>query len=236
MAVVEELEKGERKEEQEAAYMLRAYCDAGIAQLGFAHVDDPLPTRASSQVVYLNIRALQRTGSNTAKEGMTHSQRHGRAVLQLVALYAMRILGQERDHLKVLAFDEASFLTEDALGQQLLDTLTRWARSELAVPILSTQLLGDVADKENLIGHWFLFAMKHRDHALRALEAMELDTEGHLADSLLQYENGQALYRDLRGRCEEIQVDMGSRLLKFLSTTPTSNGKTAHREYPVLAR
>ena len=235
MAVIAELEAGLRKEETEAAYMLRQYCRAGIARLGFADVDDPLPTRSNSQVVYLNIRALKRSSIETVRSEMSHSQLHGRAVLQLVALYAMRILGEEREHLKVLAFDEASFLTEDALGQQLLDTLTRWARSELAVPILSSQLLGDVADKDNLIGHWFLFAMKSREHALRALEAMELDTESHLADALVGYENGEALYRDLRGRCEEIKVDLGAKLLRQLSTTP-ENGHTALPLAEVLPR
>lgn len=228
VAVIEELAKGSREEEQDAAHMLKNYCEAGIAQLGFANLDTPLPTSSNSQIVYLNVRALKRSGHETVRSEMSQSQRHGRAVLQLVALYAMRILGEERNRLKVLAFDEASFLTEDALGHQLLDTLTRWARSELAVPILSSQLLGDVADKDNLIGWWFNFAMKSRDHALRALEAMEMDSEGQLADALMNYENGQALVRDLHGRCEEIQVDLGPRLLRQLSTTPVEENGVAH--------
>lgn len=222
MAVVEELERGEREEEQRAGYLLRQYCQAGIVRLGFASLTDPLPDRASEQVVYLNVRALKRAGTETVRSEMSQSQRHGRAVLQLVALYAMKILGEERDQLKVLSFDEASFLTEDALGQQLLDTLARWGRSELAVPILSTQLLGDVEDQDNLIGHWFLFAMKAHDHAARALETLELDSSGPLVSALTErYGGGRALYRDLQGRCEEVQIDLGQGgLLEALSTTP----------------
>lgn len=225
MAVVEALENGELDTETRAGYLLRQYCEAGIVRLGFAKPSDPLPTRADSQVVYLNVRALKRAGIETVRSEMSQSQRHGRAVLQLVALYAMRILGEERERMKVLAFDEASFLTEDALGQQLLDTLTRWARSELAVPILSSQLLGDVADQDNLIGHWFLFAMKSREHAVRALDALELDTKGPLADALTErYADGRCLYRDLLGRSEEIQIDLGrGGLLEQLSTTPVES-------------
>lgn len=220
--VIKDLEGGEREEEQRAGYLLRQYCEAGIVRLGFAKLDDPLPDRATEQVVYLNVRALKRAGIETVRSEMSQSQRHGRAVLQLVALFAMKILGEERDQLKLLSFDEASFLTEDALGQQLLDTLARWGRSELAIPILSTQLLGDVADQDNLIGHWFLFAMKSHDHAIRALETLELDSTGPLVTALTErYRGGRALYRDLHGRCEEIQVDLGDDgLLEGLSTTP----------------
>ncbi len=222
MAVVEELESGERDEEQKAGYLLRQYCEAGIVRLGFAKLDDPLPDRAEEQFVYLNVRALRRAGMETARSEMSQAQKHGRAVLQLVALFAMKILGKERNRLKILSFDEASFLTEDALGQQLLDTLTRWGRSELAVPIISTQLLGDIEDQDNLIGHWFVFAMKARKDALRALGTMELDTGGNLASALTErYGDGRALYRDLYGRCEEIQVDLfDPELLAALSTTP----------------
>jgi hypothetical protein len=144
----------------------------------------------------------------------------------------MRILGEERDQLKVLAFDEASFLTEDSLGQQLLDTLTRWARSEMAVPILSSQLLGDVSDQNNLIGHWFLFQMKYREDAAKALDAMELDGQGPLADALTEeYGDGKCLYRDLQGRCEEVQIDMGKRgLLEALDTNPVSREEKPESE------
>ena len=158
----------------------------------------------------------------TVRSELSQAQRHGRAVLQLVALYAMRILGEERDRLKVLSFDEASFLTQDAVGQQLLDTLVRWGRSELGVPILSTQQLGDIADQDNLIGHWFLFGMRSREHATRGLELLDLDTDdARLLESLTErFGRGRALYRDLYHRCEEIQFDPDPRLLELLRTTP----------------
>lgn len=230
MEVIAELGRGERPEEKDAAYLLSQYCEAGLARLGFAKPGDPLPAQSTEQVTYLQIRALKRAHTDTVRSEMGQGQRHGRAVLQLVALYAMRILGEERERLKVLSFDEASFLSQDAVGQQLLDTLARWGRSELAVPILSTQLIGDVENQDNLIGHWFLFAMRSPEHAARGLELLHLDPDDHrLIENLTEhYRAGRALYRDLRGRCEEIQVDLADRgLLERLSTTPAEEETVA---------
>jgi hypothetical protein len=230
MEVIAELEQSKRPEEHDAGYLLRQYCDAGLVRLGFARLEDPLPAQASEQVTYLQIRALKRVHTDTVRSEMSQGQRHGRAVLQLVALYAMRILGDQRDRLKVLSFDEASFLSQDAVGQQLLDTLARWGRSELAVPILSTQLIGDVENQDNLIGHWFLFAMRSRKHAARGLELVHLEPDDHrLLENLTErYGKGRALYRDLEGRCEEVQVDLAdSRLFELLNTTPAEEDTVA---------
>jgi AAA-like domain len=90
------------------------------------------------------------------------------------------------------------------------------------VPILSTQQLGDIADQDNLIGHWFLFGMRSREHATRGLELLDLDTDDdRLLESLTErFGRGWALYRDLYHRCEEIQFDPDPRLLELLKTTP----------------
>jgi hypothetical protein len=232
--VICELEAGDRLEEHEAGYLLRQYCAAGLVALGFAKLDDPLPAQAAEQVTYLQIRALKRAHVQTVRSELSQAQRHGRAVLQLVALYAMRILGEERDRLKVLSFDEASFLTQDAVGQQLLDTLVRWGRSELGVPILSTQQLGDIADQDNLIGHWFLFGMRSREHAARGLGLLDLDIDdARLLESLTErFGRGRALYRDLYHRCEEIQFDPDPRLLELLRTTPQDEQTFALEQQP----
>jgi hypothetical protein len=79
----------------------------------------------------------------------------------------------------------------------------------------------DVTDQDNLIGHWFLFAMNSRDHAKKALRALGLDDEGPLVDALVdRYGEGRCLYRDLHGRTEEVQIDISDYLLERLSTTP----------------
>ena len=103
------------------------------------------------------------------------------------------------------------------------DTLARWGRSELGVPILSTQLIGDVERQDNLIGHWFLFGMRSREHAARGLQLLDLDADDQrLLENLTErYGKGRTLYRDLHGRCEEVQVDLADpRLFEQLNTTP----------------
>lgn len=233
--VIETLEHGQLDQEREAAYHLRQYCESGLAQLGFASVEDHLPQQASEQFTYLQIKALKRSHVQTVRSEMTQGQRHSSAVLQLVALYAMRILGEERDRLKVLGFDEASFMAADAVGQQLLDTLSRWGRSELAVPILSTQLIEDIDAQDNLVGQYLLFGMRSPREAARGLELLGLDPGDQLMIDKLtkRYRAGRALYRDLQGRCEEIQVELKEvdpRLFDALRTTPREEETFDDRE------
>ena len=87
-------------------------------------------------------------------------------------------------------------------------------RSELAVPIISTQLVtdalvGERESLENLIGATFVFGMRSEAEAARALTLLGLDPDGHAdAPALLELEAGRCLFRDHRGRVEAIQVDV----------------------------
>jgi hypothetical protein len=234
MEVVRTLRDSEQEAKRQAGYHLGNYCDAGLARLGFASVEDPLPS-AGEQWTYLNIRALKRAQTRTTRSEMTTGERHGRAILQLISLYAMRILGTERDRLKVLGFDEASFISADAVGEQLLDQLERWGRSELALPVISTQLTGDVSGKENLIGQAILFAMQHESEARTALALVGLDPDDErLVQNLTKhYGAGRGLYRDLHGRHEEIQVNLKEvdpELFSALKTDPVAEETFDDRE------
>jgi hypothetical protein len=220
LEVINQLSASDADVDRRVAGLLSTYCDLGLTQLGFARLEQSLPAQTSEQVTYLQIRALPRPQPGTARSEMGQDERIGRAVLRLLALYAMRILGEERDRLKLLNFDEAWFLFEDSVGRRLITTLSRWGRSELAVALLSSQLILDIEDAENLIGHWFLFGMRSRREAAKGLGVVQLDSEDpRLLDSLTHYSHGRCLYRDLRGRTEEIQVDLGE-LARDITTTP----------------
>jgi hypothetical protein len=106
-------------------------------------------------------------------------------------------------------------------------SLQRMGRSELAVPIISTQLvtdtlIGERESLENLIGATFVFGMRSDAEAARALTLLGLDPEDRrMRQSLLELEAGRCLFRDHRGRVEAIQVDVVvPSLLQALSTTP----------------
>ena len=127
-------------------------------------------------------------------------------------------------------FDEGWRLLGDPVGRALLASLQRMGRSELAVPIISTQLVtdalvGERESLENLLGATFVFGMRSDAEAARALTLLGLDGEDRRArERLLECNAGSCLFRDHRGRVEAIQVDVvAPALLSAFSTTPERN-------------
>jgi len=138
-------------------------------------------------------------------------------------------MGAERGRLKLFSFDEGWRLLGDPIGRMLLGSLQRMGRSELAVPIISTQLVtdalvGERESLENLIGATFVFGMRSPAEASRALSLLGLDVQDNrMCQTLLELDVGRCLYRDHSGRVEPIQVDVAvPSLLRALSTTPPS--------------
>jgi len=126
-----------------------------------------------------------------------------------------------------LTFDEGWRLLGDPVGRSLLASLQRMGRSELAVPIVSTQLVADALigereSLENLLGATFVFGMRSEAEAGRALELLGLDSDDRRArERLLALDAGRCLLRDHSGRVEAIQVDVvAPALLRAFSTTP----------------
>jgi hypothetical protein len=135
-----------------------------------------------------------------------------------------------------LIFDEGWRLLGDPVGRTLLASLQRMGRSELAVPIVSTQLVtdalvGERESLENLLGATFVFGMRSDAEAARALTLLGLDPEDRRArERLLEMEAGRCLLRDHNGRVEAIQVELvAPSLLRAFSTTPQVTGAHAPR-------
>jgi hypothetical protein len=100
-------------------------------------------------------------------------------------------------------------------------------RSELAVPIVCTQLVtdalvGERESLENLLGATFVFGMRSEGEAARALALLGLDPEDRRArERLLEMDAGRCLMRDHSGRVEAVQVELvAPALLRAFSTTP----------------
>lgn len=113
------------------------------------------------------------------------------------------------------------------MGRTLLASLQRMGRSELAVPIVSTQLVtdalvGERESLENLLGATFVFGMRSESEAARALALLGLDPEDrHARERLLEMDAGRCLFRDHSGRVEAVQVEVvAPTLLRAFSTTP----------------
>jgi hypothetical protein len=213
--------------EAQVGRALAVYARTGLTQLGFADPDVKLPPVGHRQVTYLPIRDLPGPDPDMRRSEYSQAERMGEQIVRLIAMFAMHLMAIERDRLKVFSFDEGWRLLGDPAGRALMASLQRMGRSELAVPIISTQLVtdalvGERESLENLIGATFVFGMRSEAEAARALALLGLDREDRrMRQSLLELEAGRCLFRDHRGRVEAIQVDVVVRsLLEAFSTTP----------------
>ena len=226
LEVVRALQQGDETDAQ-VGKTLEVYARSGLTQLGFADPEVKLAPVGHSQVTYLPIRDLPGPEPGARRAEYSQAERVGEQIVRLIAMFAMHLLGAERGRLKLFSFDEGWRLLGDPVGRRLLASLQRMGRSELAVPIISTQLvtdalIGERESLENLIGATFVFGMRSEAEAGRALELLGLDPEDLRArQSLLEFEAGRCLFRDHSGRVEAIQVDVvAPSLLRAFSTTP----------------
>jgi AAA-like domain len=226
LEVVRALREGDAIDAQ-VSRVLEVYARSGLTQLGFADPAVSLPAVGHRQVTYLPIRDLPGPEPGTPRAEYSQSERIGEQIVRLIAMFAMHLMGTERERLKLFSFDEGWRLLGDPAGRSLLASLQRLGRSELAVPIISTQLvtdtlMGERESLENLLGATFVFGMRSEAEAGRALALLGLDADDRRArQSLLELEAGRCLFRDHRGRVEAIQVDVVvPSLLRALSTTP----------------
>jgi len=227
LEVVRALRDGDEADLQ-VGKVLEVYARSGLTQLGFADSAVAPPRVGDRQVTYLPIRDLPGPEPGTPRSDYTQAERMGEQIVRLIAMFAMHLMRAERGRLKVFSFDEGWRLLGDPAGRALLASLQRMGRSELAVPIISTQLvtdalIGERESLENLLGATFVFGMRSEVEAARALTLLGLDAEDRrMRLSLLELEAGRCLFRDHRGRVEAIQVDVVvPSLLEAFSTTPT---------------
>jgi hypothetical protein len=175
-------------------------------------------------VTSLRIRSLPRPLPGTPKRELAEEERIGQAVLRLVCAYAMHLMGEDRGRHKVLGFDEAWFLLEDAAGRRLVEHLNRWGRSEFATPVLAAHLVSDAEALDNLLGARFVFGMESEQEAEKALRLLRLDPdEERMRQRLLSFRRGRCLFRDYGGRTAQVQIDLADpELLSLLDTTPSA--------------
>ena len=226
MEVVRALREGEATDAQVGA-TLEVYGRSGLTQLGFADTDISPLMVGNRQVTYIPIRDLPAPDPGMRRSEYSQTERVGEQIVRLIAMFAMRIMSAERARLKLFSFDEGWRLLGDPVGRTLLGSLQRMGRSELAVPIISTQLVTDALvgqreSLENLVGATFVFGMRSDSEAARALALLGLDeSDARMRQTLLDLRAGRCLFRDHRGRVEAIQVDVVlPSLLRAFSTTP----------------
>src|SRR4029077_15212485 len=132
------------------------------------------------QATFLPIRDPPAPQPGVTRAEYSPLERVGEQIVRLIAMFAMALMASERSRLKIFSFDEGWRLLGDPVGRMLLASLQRMGRSELAVPIISTQLVSDTMVGErsslaNLIGATFAFGMRSEAEAGRALALLGLD-------------------------------------------------------------
>ncbi len=220
--VIARLEASARPEGRQAGKALAVYSDSGLAQLGFASPGEVREQHLERQVTTIRIRNLSLPLPGTPRPDMTEGERISEAVMRMVALYAMRLMSADKSRHKTIGLDEAFLLLQSTTGRRMIETLSRWARSENASPILITHLIPDAAAIENLIGARFVMGMESDEQAAGALELLHLDpSDQQLRQRLTSYRRGRCMLRDLEGRVGAIQVEIpDARVLDALDTTP----------------
>jgi hypothetical protein len=215
-------------EAQEAARALQVHASSGLAKLGLGSRDTQLADVGDAHVVSLRIKNLALPLVGTARADLLEEERVSLAVLRLLAAYALRLTAADTRRHSVLAMDEAWALTSDSQGRALLERIGRLGRSQNITPILASQMLGDAAEMEPLVGALFAFGVETEPEARRALSLLRLD-EGDAATQhrLMSFRRGRCFFRDFTGQVAAIQIDPGDELLRLLDTTPGDREQAA---------
>ncbi len=224
--VVRALNEGDEIDGQ-AGRTLEVYSRTGLTQLGFADPSVRLPAMGQHQVTYLPIRDLPGPPPGASRSEYSQAERVGEQIVRLIAMFALHLMSSERSRLKVFSFDEGWRLLGDPIGRMLLASLQRMGRSELAVPIISTQqvtdtVIDDGQTLQNLLGATFVFGVRSQQEAARSLALLGLDPEDRrMRERLLELDAGRCFFRDHQGRVEVIQVELVvPALIRAFSTTP----------------
>lgn len=218
------------EEARAAAQAVEVHASGGIARLALGGPQSELPEVGDSQLVSLRIRNLSLPLPGSARRELTEEERTSLAVLRLLAAYALRLCATDTARHAVLAMDEAWALTSDAQGRALLERISRLGRSQNITPILATQMLGDTAELEPLVGALFAFGVETEAEARRALELLRLDAGDEAAiQRLLGYRAGRCYLRDFDGQVAPVQIEPPEWLLAALDTTPRNEEQPALR-------
>jgi AAA-like domain len=104
--VVRALREGDETDRQ-VAKTLEVYARSGLTQLGFADPEVKLPPVGHRQVTYLPIRDLPSPEAGVPRSEHSRAERVGEQIVRLIAMFAMHLMGAERERLKLFSLDGA---------------------------------------------------------------------------------------------------------------------------------
>jgi hypothetical protein len=222
--VIERLLESEDPNAIAAGKALRVWADWGLGKLAFSRrrADDDI--EPDLPVTTIKASALSLPPAGTARSNYDQSERISVATLKLIVAYAMRKLstGARNVH-KVLVLDEAHVLTTTSDGRRFLERLIRMGRSMNITVMLSSQLLGDMTELEELIGVRFSFRQETDEQAKANIRMHGLDENNERLVTMLRgFTEGRCLMRGLDGRVAAVRFDPGAEFLRLADTNPTT--------------
>ena len=120
--------------------------------------------------------------------------------------------------------DEAWALTSDTQGRALLERISRLGRSQNITPILATQMLGDAAELEPLVGALFAFGVETEVGGADAPCSCcaSTPTTRPRSSACSATAPGAVYLRDFDGQVAPVQIEPPAWMLEALDTTPGS--------------
>lgn len=221
--VVERLLSSEDEHAYAAGKALRVWAEWGLGKLAFGQ-GGLREVEAEMPVTTIKASALTLPPAGTSRESYDQSERISVATLKLIAAYAMRLVSRDVSVHKVLMLDEAHALTGTSDGRRFLERLIRMGRSMNITVVLASQLLGDLAELEELIGVRFSFRQETDEQARANIRMHGLDDSNERLVSMLRnFTEGRCLMRGLDGRVAAVRFDVvDPEFLRAADTNPTS--------------
>lgn len=227
--VVEELKHGSA-DGRVIARALTTHSSSGLAKLGLGEVGKKVTDVGTSQVTTLRIRDLPLPLPGVSGSQRLAEERFSRAILHLLAVYALNLTSADRSRHAVLSFDDAWALLGDSSGRGLVDRMSRLGHSHNLTPLLATRVLGDLDELEKMVGAAFCFGVETEREASVALRLLGLDEDdAAMRRQLASFRCGSCLMRDYEGRSSPIQIDIiDPELLAALEAAPRRGGDSEH--------
>jgi hypothetical protein len=220
--VIELLLSSEDEHARAAGKALSVWADWGLGKCAFSR-DGAQEANANLPVTMIKAPALTLPMPGTNRASYDQAERFGVETFKLVIAKAMSLLaGAHRSVHKFLVIDEAHVLTVTDDGRRFLQQVIRMGRYMNITVVLASQLAGDLAELEQLIGVRFVFRQETDEQARINLRALGLDgSDPKLVETLRNFSDGRCLMRGLDGRVVAMRFDLvDSEILKVASTRP----------------
>lgn len=134
---------------------------------------------------------------------------------------------------KIILQDEANVIKRNPIGEHLMDTINRQGRSFNTSLLQGAQNASDHKDNVSHIGMKFSFGLRKKEEAVEMLEFLNLPTNDANVQTILNLNQGNALFQDIYGRSAIIKINPVFKEIfdAFDTSTSTEEERKQEKEY-----